>query len=115
MEERIKQLYENINYIGYCSVARHKNNYVESAKALFPEINAFCEWFLSGNQFGIEMEIYQALKCNLLDILQDIVTAAEENDEVLMLDALEYGIGEYLTMLLPEEYFKEREEQVIER
>ena len=34
-----------------------------------------------------------------------VTTAAKENDTVLMLDALESGISEYLTMLVPEEYF----------
>ena len=49
--------------------------------------------------------MYQALQANLLTILDDIVTAAKENDTVLMLDALESGISEYLTMFVPEEYF----------
>ncbi len=35
-------------------------------------------------------------KDELLDILKDIVTAIEENDYVLMNDAITYGIMEYL-------------------
>ena len=38
----------------------------------------------------------------LLDILQDIITAIEENDYVLMNDAISYGIMEYLKVCLSE-------------
>lgn len=105
MEEKIKQLYMEINYIGYRRLESRKNDYIEQAKKRLPMIEEFTTWFLSGNQFGIEDELYQALQANLLTILDDIVTAAKENDTVLMLDALEGGISEYLTMFVPEEYF----------
>lgn len=43
-----------------------------------------------------------AEKDELLDILKDIVTAIEENDYVLMNDAITYGIMEYLNGCLSE-------------
>ncbi len=46
--------------------------------------------------------IVRTEKDELLDILQDIVTAIEENDYVLMNDAITYGIMEYLNGCLSE-------------
>ncbi|MDY4838244.1 MAG: hypothetical protein SO160_01675 [Lachnospiraceae bacterium] len=115
MEEKIKALYENINFIGYYCMSHRKYDYVEKAKSLFPAISEFVEWFMAGNQFGIEEEVYWQLQENLLGILNDMETAFKEQDRVLMLDALESGISEYLVMFLPEEYFMEQEENVRER
>ena len=115
MEEKIKTLYENINFIGYYCMSHRKYDYVEKTKSLIPDIREFVEWFMAGNQFGIEEEIYRQLQDNLLEILNDMTTALKEQDRVLMLDALEAGISEYLAMFLPEEYFMEQEENVCER
>lgn len=115
MEEKIIRLYEDINYIGYLYVCQGKNDYVKRANNLLPQIKEFIEWFLTGNQFGIDEELYQVLSQNLLVILKDIVSATEENDTVLMMDALEQGLGEYLTMFLPEGYFEEKRVKVYDR
>lgn len=115
MEEKIKTLYENINFIGYYCMSHRKYDYVERAKNLFPAVSEFIEWFVAGNQFGIEEELYLQLRDNLIRILKDMETAVREGDRVLLLDALEYGISEYLSMFLPEEYFKELEGNVSER
>lgn len=50
------------------------------------------------------------MKINLVNILKDCMTAIEQNDRVLMLDALEYGISEYLQLFLPEDGLKEEDE-----
>ena len=115
MEEKVIRLYEDINYIGYLYVCQGKNDYVKRANNLLPEIKEFVEWFLSGNQFRIEEELYLALSQNLLVILEDIATATKENDTVLMLDTLEQGLNEYLTMFLPKDYFKEKRIKVYDR
>lgn len=108
MEEKIIRLYENINYIGYCCVCGKKNDYVKRAKSLISDIQEFAIWFVEKNQFGIENTLYQALRENMLDILKDCTEAFEQKDRVLLLDALEYGLVEYLKMFLPENYIKER-------
>lgn len=107
MEEKMKCLYENINFIGYYCMYYRKNDYMEKAKNLLPEITEFVQWFMGGNQFHIDEELYLALQENLAGILRDMQTALQENDRVLMLDALEHGISEYLKMFLPEDYLKE--------
>lgn len=115
MEEKIISLYEAINFIGFDCTYQRKNNYVERAKELLPRIQEFAEWFLGGNQFGFEEDLYCALQGNMLGILEDITAAMKEQDRVLMLDAVENGIGEYLKMFLPENYFEEKRKEFNDR
>lgn len=115
MEDKIIQLYEDINYMGFLYTCHGKNDYVKRANSLLPQIKEFVQWFLSGNQFGIDEELYQALQQNLLKILEDIATAAKENDTVLMLDVLEQGLSEYLKMFMPQDYFEEKRVKVYDR
>lgn len=109
MEEKIRRLYKEINYIGFYCMYRKDNHYIEKASELFPAIQEFAQWFLGGNQFGIEEETYLALQQGLIDILKDCEEAVKERDRVLMMDALEQGISEYLKMFLSEECLKEIE------
>lgn len=104
MEEKIKELYEGINFLGFNTTYNHSNNYVDISKNLFPKVQVFVQWFLK-QDFGFEEEVYE----NLVDILRDCGLALKEHDNVLMMDALEQGISGYLEMFLSEEYFKEKE------
>lgn len=106
MEEKIIELFEKINNIGfYCVYYKKSDYYVEKAKELLPDISAFTEWFLSENIFGIEEEIYLMMQQDILEILHDCMEALKENDNVLMLDALENGLGKLLKQFIPDEYF----------
>ncbi len=104
MEKKIEQLYEAISLLGFQSTYARKNNYVQKCVQLFPEIEQFVQWFFD-NVSGVEEGIY----LNLADILKDCETALTQNDNVLMMDALEQGITGYLEMFLPEEYFEKKE------
>lgn len=99
MEEKIKNLYEEINFLGFHATYHRDNNYVENSKSLIKEIQEFVQWFIKDSRFGFEREIYD----NLLDILKDCETALREHDNVLMMDALEQGISGYLEMFLLDE------------
>lgn len=109
MEEKIKALYESINFIGFQSMYSRDTNYMEKIRGLLPDVQEFAEWFLQGDAFGFGEELYQSLRANLLDILKDCADALQEDDRVLMMDALEQGIAEYLRMFLPEDYLREKE------
>lgn len=115
MEEKIQSLYEEINFIGFYCMYHKENHYIEKTAELFPDIQEFAQWFLSGNQFGIEDDLYHALQKSLIEVLKDCEEALRERDRVLMMDALEQGISEYLKMFLSEEYLKEKENENIRR
>lgn len=104
MEEKIKELYESISFLGFNATYSRNNTYVGNCRELIPKIQEFAQWFLT-NMTGLEEGIYQ----NLADILKDCETALREHDNVLMMDALEQGIAGYLEMFLSEEYFREKE------
>lgn len=96
MEDKIKNLYEEINFLGFHATYHRDHNYVEKTRCLMKDIQEFVQWFIDENDFGLEKEIYE----NLADILKDCETALKEHDHVLMLDALEQGISGYLEMFL---------------
>ncbi len=99
MEEKIKSLYEEINFLGFHATYHRNNNYVDNSKSLIKEIQEFVQWFMTDCGCVFEQSIYD----NLLDILKDCETALREHDNVLMMDALEQGISGYLEMFLLEE------------
>lgn len=105
MEEKIQNLFESINFIGFNATYQRSNKYVENSKSLFPAIQEFVGWFMERQEFGFEKEVYD----NLIDILKDCESALQEHDNVLMMDALEQGLSGYLEMFLPEEYFRKKE------
>ncbi len=108
MEEKIQELYEGINFLGFNATYNRNNNYVDISKSLFPKVQEFVQWFLE-QPFGFETEVYD----NLIGILRDCGTAMKEHDNVLMMDALEQGVSGYLEMFLSEEYFKEKEKSCV--
>ena len=99
MEEKIKSLYEEINFLGFHATYHRDNNYVDNSKSLIKEIQEFVQWFMTDCGCVFEQGVYD----NLLDILKDCETALREHDNVLMMDALEQGISGYLEMFLWEE------------
>lgn len=100
--DKIRSLYEQINFIGFYCTYRRDSRYIEMAKGIIPEINAFVEWFMSEELVGITEEEHQWMNQNLLEILRDITEAIRQEDSVLMMDALEQGLNEYLKMFLPD-------------
>ena len=115
MDEKIQGLYEEINRVGFRCMYYKGSHYLEQAKALIPQVEEFARWFLGGDSLGLGKEDYGALSENLIGILQDCADALEEGDQVLLMDALEQGILEYLGMFLPESYFAERETVYVEK
>ena len=109
MEEKIRGLETSLNqiYVEYMVLQRRNN--IEEIRKLMPQIQEFVVWFLEGNQFGIEDELYQDMSRNLLDILKDMISAMEYGDRVLLHDAAAYGFSEYLRLFLPEQGGEEHE------
>lgn len=70
------------------------------AKAAAGQIQDYCSFFLQGNVFGMEEGEYQNLYCYVLQVVEDYVEAVEQEDMVLMLDTLDYGLRELLGIYL---------------
>ena len=61
-------------------------------------IQEFALWFLQKNPLGMDKEAFIQAKKEIIAI----VSAIEENDYVLMHDAITYGVMEYLKACNPE-------------
>ena len=70
---------------------------------MLPQIQQFTSWLLEGNGFYTEQKVPQELLGGLLQILADIVDALEHEDRVLLHDAIDYGLLEYLKLFVGQE------------
>lgn len=100
MEKKIQDLFEELRMITAAYMIYQEREKLEKIKNIIPQIQDFVMWFLEGNRFGIEDDLYQGLSKNLLVILEDILTALEQEDKVLLNDAVAYGLMEYLEMFI---------------
>lgn len=103
MEALIGELYKSLNLvcIGYLYYQSRKN--IDEIQEQIDKIQEFSLWFLEENKFGLEPEFYQGMSTNLVQILQDIVSAMEQGDHVLLHDAIAYGFIDYLELFIPRE------------
>lgn len=103
MEKKIQKLYKEIRDIAAWYMIYQRRDNVEQIRKIIPRIQEFVLWFLEGNRFGIEEDLYREMSINLNDILKDILTALEQRDMVLMHDAIAYGMLEYLKLFVDPE------------
>lgn len=103
MKEDIGKLYFELDYIGMVFNKTQKIGNIEAVKEHLSEISKFAEWFLEYNRFEIDDETYGMLAANLVEIMNDIVSAIENQDRVLMNDAIQFGLQEYLRMFIDTE------------
>ncbi len=99
MQEQIMDLDLKLNRI-YVEYMAFQIENIKRIKELMSQMQQFALWFLNGNQFGIEEELYQGMVCDLSGILKDIVDAIECGDGVLLHDATAYGFSEYLRLFV---------------
>lgn len=103
MEEQIKQIYMDIMKISMEYLFLKERNIVEKTRELFPKIQEFSSWFLLENKLDLEEDIYLYMKKQLIEILQDCMDGIEKKDMVLLHDALDYGLAEFLKNFIQEE------------
>lgn len=100
MEKTAQKLYKELRDISaFFSIYQVRDN-TERTKKIIPEIQEFVLWFLEGNRFGIEEELYQGMSRNLVCLLEDLLEALEQKDMVLLHDAITYGLLEYLELFV---------------
>lgn len=105
--EEIKELNKRIIWISDKFAKGNKPNIIDDAKEIFKDINKFATWFLAEKDIGLPAEDKAYMNSEVVQMLKDIMEAMERKDSVLMFDALECGIGEYLRMFIPEEDFED--------
>lgn len=112
MKEKIENLYKSVVDISAGYLIYQKRNNIELIKKIIPQIQEFVMWFLEGNKFGIEEELYVGMQNNLLQILEDILAAIEQGDRVLLHDAIAYGLMEYLELFIESEQEEKEDDNI---
>lgn len=98
MKEKARQLWLIIDTIcgGYYIYKDEK--VLEKARQSARQIQEYCEYFLQGNHFHMEEDEYGVLYGYVVQVLSDFVEALEQEDIVLMLDTLDYGLRELVDL-----------------
>lgn len=100
MEDKIEDLYKSVNEVIVGYLFHQKRENIEQVTKLMPQIQEFVLWFLEWNRFGVEEELYQGMQKYLYQVLEDILTAIDQRDRVLLNDAVAYGLIEYLKLFV---------------
>ncbi len=98
--EKMQELYNNLvkASVGYVVFQRRDNT--EMVRQEIALIQEFVTWVMKESSSEMEQDLYEAMCRDLLTILQDLLTALEQDDKVLMYDTLEYGFIPYLECFL---------------
>ena len=112
----IEELYKKIYATCVQFAVYRQKNTIENVQLFLPLLNEFVTVFLGGNEFGLDEEDYLLLKQLLMDILNDIMMGLEQRDRVLLEDAIEYGLKEFVELFFQDEseLMRLREESVSE-
>ncbi|MEF2717854.1 MAG: hypothetical protein U0N42_01040 [Roseburia intestinalis] len=101
MLDEIEKLYDKLKIISDNFLDYQKRNDLVPVQACLKEIQGFSVWFMQENHLENNETEWKILCEKLIEILQDIVQAIEQQDYVLMHDAITYGMMEYLRIFLP--------------
>ena len=101
MLDEIEKLYDKLKIISDNFLDYKKRNDLVPVQAWLKEIQGFSVWFMQENHLENNETEWKMLSEKLIEILQDIVQAIEQQDYVLMHDAITYGMMEYLRIFLP--------------
>lgn len=103
MEENIQKLFKRLNDISAGYLMGIDRNNIKGIKEEIPKIQEFVLWFLEGDRFGIGRESYRVMSDGLLLALEDIAEALQQEDRVLLHDAVTYGLLENLKLFTEQE------------
>lgn len=98
MKEKAGQLWVVIDTICGGYYIYKDDKVIEKARQAAGQVREYCEVFLRGNAFGMEEEDYLELCGYVVQVLSDFVEALEQEDAVLMLDTLDYGLRELVDL-----------------
>lgn len=103
MLEFMRELNNRITLVCEKFVFLNRADLVRDVKEVLPNVQKFAVWFLEAKDIGVTEEEKRLMDNNVLLMMKDINEALEFSDSVLMYDALENGIAEYLRLFVPEE------------
>lgn len=100
IKEKIQILYQEIERIVSAYLITQKRNNIEQVKKIVPQLQEYALWFIEKNRLNIDNEQYQELRAEFILALNDIITAVEQKDGVLLNDVLAWDMLSYLKMCM---------------
>ena len=94
MEEKSEQIRAIIDTICGGYYIYKDEDVIGKAKKVTGKVREYCSFFLQGNVFGLEAREYDGLCNYVIQVLEDFLEAMKQEDTVLMLDTLDYGLRE---------------------
>lgn len=95
-----EELYKTITEINFKELAYGKKIVLNDTRKILPDIQSFME-NLMNQKWDDDMKEY--VMGDIMDILEDIVRAYENDDQVLLMDATAYGVQKYLKLFVEDE------------
>ena len=92
-----EELYKKITEINFKELAYGKRNVLNDTKKILPDIQSFMKNLMNQKW---DDDIKEYLMRDIMDILEDIVSAYENDDQVLLMDATAYGVQKYLKLFV---------------
>ncbi len=83
---------------------------LKKGRELAEEIGQYGSHFLQGNRFGLEEAEYIELQLYVMQVLEDYMEALKQQDLVLMLDTLDYGLRELLNIYIDQNAGEQKHE-----
>lgn len=103
MEQLAIELMKKVNDVCIEYLFFKQTDVIEKTIKLSEEIKEFVTPFLQGNVFGMSDEEYENLKQYVMQVLEDYMEAIRQDDMVLMIDTLDYGLRELLNIYVEDD------------
>lgn len=100
MKEKLEIIIYQINELCKDYYFSKQYNVLGTAKNMLPNIQDFMTVILSGNNFELSEDEYEGLKKFTIDLMEDIVSALENEDVVLIIDSFDYGLRTLVDIFL---------------
>lgn len=100
MEENLLKLYNRLQEINEDFLDYQKRKDLRPVRECFGQIQEFAMWFMELNRLKEDDMVWFHLNERLIEILQDMIEAIEQQDYVLMHDSIAYGLMEYLEIFV---------------
>lgn len=96
----MKQLFDKIENCCTYEIKQRNHQLIKSVKGILPEIMEFTNIILDESNFDLDTETYQIIRAQYVDIVEDLMSGIENQDEVLVMDSLYTGMLDFMRMFL---------------
>ncbi len=94
----MKQLFDKIENCCTNEIKRRNHQLIKEIKDILPDIMEFTNIILDESNFDMDTETYQLIRSQYVEIVGDLMDGIENQDEVLVMDALYVGMLDFMRL-----------------